>query len=63
MDNFTAEDIHVQAAAMSPTTGLPRSPHSFFNNALREVLPIKKKNILEVHHLVLKSKYHINCTV
>ena len=56
VDKFTAEDIHGQAGAMSPTTGLPKSCNSFFNKALREALTIKGEYILNVFNLVLRSK-------
>ena len=60
VDNFTAEDTDGQAATMSPTTGLPKSPHSFFNKALREALTVKGKNIQDIYQLVLKSTCHNN---
>ena len=59
VDNFTADDIHGQAAAMSPTTGLPKSCNSFFNKALREALTIKGKYIQDVFNLVLRSKHTV----
>jgi hypothetical protein len=45
---------------MSPTTGLPKSSHSFFNKALREALAVKGKNIQDIYHLVLRSKTSVS---
>ena len=56
MDSFTAADTDPQGAAMSPTTGLPKSSHSFFNKALREALAFKGKNIQDIYQFMLKSK-------
>ena len=61
VDNFAADDMysHGEAALNSPTTGFPKSSHSFFNKALRDALKVKGLSILHINQHVLTSE----CTV